>query len=276
MGHSMGASQAVAVATYHPRIFEALVLIDPAMTMTAGETIPAMIKYALSKPETFKSYEAAEKNVHKHPFFKRWHPAAKQKYIETAFHIEPTTLYPERDGTLKPKTSVFAETRGITRPNLQHAHVAKPPTTLQGYSIPDVDTSSPYTGPGYNPFSRQAYAWLGQLRPATQFILGKGSKVNPVSELEGRTNFTGSRVGGLGGVKAGNVKSVTVSGGHFLPMTNPEQTAEEAASWMAERIEKWRSAEKQFSGSFDQRDRAEKQALEPEVAKTFKNWDGKL
>ena len=276
IGHSMGGTQLVATATFHPRLFETVILIDPSLTMTVGETLPFMLKYALTKPETFDSRESMEKYVNKHPFFRAWTPEVKQRYIDTAFHDKPTTLYPRGEGVLKPKTHAFVEARGIGRPNLEHVAITKPANDFQRYTHPDVHTASPYTGPLYNTASRLGYTYLGALRPAAMFLLGRGSKINPQAELEERTNWTGTRSGGSGGVNAGNVKCVTIPGGHALPMTNPQGTADEVAAWIAERVRKLQLAEQKFLQQYNRRDRVQKQSFEPEVSKALKNWDGKL
>ncbi|KAF7185911.1 Abhydrolase domain-containing protein mpaH [Pseudocercospora fuligena] len=275
VGHSMGGTQAVATAHYHPRLFESVVLIDPPMTMKASKNVHAMIKFSLSKKESFKSREEAEQSVRKNPFFKSWKPAVMERYIDTAFHDAPTVLVPE-EGVTKPTTTVHQDILTLARPNLDHVAVASPVDNMQRYTHPDVDNASPYTGPLYNPHSRQAYTFLGSLRPAAQWILAKNSQIAPQDELEFRTNLTGSYAGGSGGVKAGNVESVTIRGGHFLPFTNPEGTAKEAADFLSRRLRVWREAEERFTRKMEGRSKKQRQKLSPEVERTLRNWDGKL
>ncbi|KAF7193496.1 Abhydrolase domain-containing protein mpaH [Pseudocercospora fuligena] len=258
VGHSMGGTQAVAASFYHPRIFEALVLMDPPMTMKYAPTLPQMLQFNMKKPEKFRSHEEASEFVQKSPFFKGWNKAVVQRYIKTAFHDGPTVLNPEPE-TVKLKTHPHAEAR-----------------TLR-YTHPDVHKDSPLTGPLYMPHTRQAYSFLGSLRPPVQFVLGKGSQICPKDEIEHRTKFRGTLPGGSGGIEAGNVESVIVKGGHFLPMTNPEGAAETVAKFLARRIEAWRKAEAAFMEKWSSQSIAEKQRLQPEEEKAytapFKPWN---
>lgn len=275
VGHSMGGTQAVAASFFHPRIFEALVLMDPPMTMKYAPTLPQMLQFNMRKPEKFRSHQEASKFVQKSPFFKGWDKAVVQRYIETAFHDGPTVLNPEPE-SVKLKTHPHAEARTLVRANVKHAWVVGDMTDDQRYTHPDVHKDSPLTGPLYMPHTRQAYGFLGSLRPPVQFVLGKGSQICPKEEIEHRVRFTGTLSGGSGGIDAGNVESVTVKGGHFLPMTNPQGAAEEVAGFLARRIEAWRKAEAAFMERWSSQSNAEKQRLQPEEEKAytgpFKPW----
>lgn len=274
IGHSMGGTQAMACAHYHPRLFEAMVMIDPSMTLRQAPTLHAMLEFSLARPDTFKTREKAEKYVLESPFFKAWDKTVRQRYIDTAFHDGPTVLNGE-SGVLKPITSAHQEVRTLTRPNLNHVGVAAPVDHKQRYTHPDVHKESPLTGPFYNSATRQGYFFLGTLRPPALFVLGKGSKICPPDELEHRTKYTGTKAGGSGGVAAGNVESVSIKGGHFLPMTNVKGTSEVTASFIAKRLGIWKETEAEFQQRWAAQSMAQRQRIQPEEENAMRRWDGK-
>ena len=269
----MGGAQAVAAAHFHPRLFEAAVFVDSPMTMMFSPTIAAMHNFIMSKPETFASKDEAIQFVRRHPFFKTWHKDALQRYIDTAFHDGGSSQHPA--GTVKFKTSPHAEARSNCRPNLNRLSVDGVLEGVDRYTHPDVHVRSPFTSPFYNPSTREAYAYLGSLRPPAQFILGKGSKIAPPGDTDLRTKFTGTQAGGSGGVDSGNVEEVIVPGGHFLPLTNPQGTAEAAAGFLAKRIRMLTEVEGQFSAAWYKRSLAEKQRLTREESEMYRSWNGK-
>lgn len=272
VGHSMGGTQAVAAAHYHPRLFESVVLLDPPMTFTFAHTIAGMMQFVLNKPEKFRSRAEVVKFVRKHPFFRAWKPEVLQRYMDSSFHSNPTVQH--SDEAVKPTTPNASEARGLGR------MVAEPVdwselTHIQRHDYPDAHTDSPLLGPIYNPHTRDGYMFLKTLRPRALFVLAQNSRICPPNELEDRTRITGTGPGGSGGVETGNVASVTVPGGHFFPMTNPEGSAQSIAEWLKNSLSKWRQTEDTFQQHWQARSKAEKQRLQPGTVETLKKWDGK-
>ncbi|CAF9907021.1 MAG: hypothetical protein GOMPHAMPRED_004998 [Gomphillus americanus] len=274
IGHSAGATQAVMTAHYHPRLFEAIIMIDPPMTMTVAETAGAIIKYALSKPSTFDTREAAADFVRKDPFFGKWEPEPLQRYIDHAFRESPTVLHPEPNKT-KPFTNVHLEIRGTVRPNMANIKPNRPFSDMERHNYPDISLQSPLVGPVYNPQTRDAYANLKTLRPTALFIHGEGSKIVPEDEKDHRVVITGTEVGGNGGEAAGNVTAVTIPGGHMLPQVNVTGTAVAAADWIGVWMGRFRKTEDLFASTQVQKTKREKQMMDQEVEQTLRKWDGK-
>nr|POE92329.1 abhydrolase domain-containing protein mpah [Quercus suber] len=271
LGHSMGATQAVGTAHFHPRLFEALVLIDPALTSSFAPTIGAMLGFAFSKPDAYASRQDAETAVRRNPLFKTWDPRVVQRYLDTAFHTAPTTAIP--DGRVKPKTTPAVEASSLTRANPDHLGVAHPLTDVERALHPNLDPAAPLTGPVQNPHTRIAWSWLPSLRPATFYLLGAGSQVCPRDELAARTQRTGIDVGGSGG--GARVAARTIPGGHFLPMTNVPGTADAVALWLADHIRWYRRREAELHALWAAQPRAQKQQLSPRTLRVLRDWDGK-
>lgn len=273
IGHSMGATQALATAHLHPRLFEGLIMIDPPISPSYAPTVKPLLQYALSRPETYKSRDQLDETICKLPLVKGWDQRAVQRYLETAFHTSPTTTQPNT--SIKPFTSKYVEAKTLVRPNTDHVGVQESLSDTQRAVYPNVDPDAPLTGPVYNAHSRIAWSYLPGLRPPALYLLGAGSRLSPLNELEERTNITGTGPGGSGGRVAGKVASVTIPGGHFLPMTNVEGTAEAVAEWIRKELERHRMTEKDLYGLWKRQTVAEKQKLEPPVEEMLKSWDGK-
>ncbi|KAK3678373.1 hypothetical protein LTR78_001670 [Recurvomyces mirabilis] len=274
IGHSMGASQLVAAAHFHPGLLDALVMVDPPIFMTRSPSTKAMLRYCFRKPEAYAPRQAAEEATRRSPFFKTWDKQVLQRFLETVWGDGPTVTVPD-DNSTKPTTPLHMQVRGLIKPNPDHITVAQPVDEDQRYTHPDIQPTAPVTWPFYSPHSQVAYRFLSTLRPPALFLLGEGSQLCDAEELVDRTNATGTAPGGSGGITAGRVKSVTIPGGHFLPMTNVAGTAEGTSRWLAEQIGQCQKREEAFKQRWEVKSLAEKQRLDGRVQEQLKNWDGR-
>lgn len=273
VGHSMGGTQAVATAHLHPRLFEAVVIIDAPISLSYAPSIGPMVKYALHRAETHDTREQAEQAIRKSPLFKGWDPRVVQRYIETAFHSGPTAAIP--NNTIKPITTKHVEASTLARANTEHVIHGLGTCEIQRALHPSLDPEAPLIGPVYNHQPRVAWSWLPSLRPSALFLHGEGSRVCRPDEVEERTRITGTAAGGSGGMAVGRVKTVTVAGGHFAPMTNVEGTAETVGQWLSDEIRFYRRREGMVVDAWREQEIAKKQRHEPAVEKTLKGWNGK-
>ncbi|KAF2717928.1 prolyl aminopeptidase-like protein [Polychaeton citri CBS 116435] len=271
VGHSMGGAQAVAVAHYHPRLFTSLVLIDPPMTGAWVRTTGLIIQVTVDKPQWFPSQQAAMEATRKNPFFKRWDKRAVQRYCETAWKKIGGG---EGSEAVSFTTSPQAELAHTVRAN-PNVIDNKSGSPEEQYLYPDVDWTTELSRPVYQPAIQKAFSFLPTLRPSALYIIGKGSQFTPPEVVEERTRITGSGVGGSGGVERGKVAQRVVTGGHFLPMTNPVETAKFAAEWLSADLTEWRRIESEWLERWHQKSLAEKQQQSPQVVKLFKQWNGK-
>ena len=163
----------------------------------------------------------------------------------------------------------------MVRPNIEHVGSNAPLSDVQRMSYPNVDSTAPLTGPVYNAHTRIAWSYLPSLRPPALYLLGAGSQLSPVDELEKRTSITGTGPGGSGGRIAARVASVTIPGGHFLPMTNIEGTAEAISNWLGHEIRLYRAREDEFNNLWGGKTVSEKQRLDERTERTLRAWDGR-
>lgn len=275
VAHSMGASQAVALAQYHPRLFTCLVLVDGALSIRGSRNIASMMKYSLGKPDAFPSRTAAEKAMFEAPIFLKWDRRVLRRYVETAFR-EGSSPGAGQDKVVALATPKHMEAASLVRPNPEQLNpAAEPLSAQQQYSHPDLDPGAELMAPAYNSPSRLAYSFLPSLRPSTLYINGKGSQIAPPETLHERTRVTGSGIGGSGGVECGRVCSVEVKGGHFLPMTNPSGTAVAVMDWLVPQLEEWKELEAAWAEQWSRKTLQQKQSLPPETVKLYQEWDGK-
>ncbi|UJO23410.1 Type I acyl-CoA thioesterase [Fulvia fulva] len=273
IGHSMGGVQAIGTSHLHPNLFDAVVMMDSPISLNYSPSLGAMVNYALGRVETYDTREQAEQAIRKSPVFEGWSKQALQRHIETAFHDSPTVAIPNRK--IKPTNTKHAEITSLTRPNVGHMGVSGELSDAQRAVHPDVDPKAPLTGPVYNPYPRQAWNLLPSLRPCALFVCGEGSRVCRTNEIEERQNLTGTAPGGSGGAAVGKVASVTVPGGHFMPMTNMDGTAEAIASWLRVEVDRYLKRRNEVVGTWMRKDLPEKQKLDVGVEKTLRSWDGK-
>ena len=65
---------------------------------------------------------------------------------------------------------------------------------------------------------------------------------------------TGIGVGGSGGAKEGRVKDVMLKGiGHLVPMEAVDDSAEHAARWLGQELQRWREEEAEWKKVVDSR-----------------------
>ena len=274
VGHSMGGTQAVGAAHMHPRLFEAVVIIDAPIGLGYAPSLKQMLQYAFHRPESHESREELEKAVSKSPLFKGWDPRVVRRYIETGFHSAATVTVP--NGKIKPKTRPHVEASTMVRANLDHHGINDGSLSdAERALFPNVNADAPLTSPVYSPYPREAYSFLPSLRPSALFLHAAGSLICRPEDVVERTRITGTATGGSGGEKAGKVKTVEVEGGHFAPMVKVEGTAECIAGWVGEQVKLWREKEREVVGEWEKNDMARKQRVDPEVERALTQWNGK-
>lgn len=286
VGHSMGGTQAVAAAHFHPRLFEALVLIDAPISLSHSPSTEQMMQYALRRPETHDSCEQAAGAVRRSPMFKEWDPRVVKRFIETAFHSKPTVTAP--NDKIKPTTTKHAEASTLVRSQIGKVHdsrknLSSAARTDGNPSSPSLDTTNPApsrptheTPHEVSTHPRLAWSYLPTLRPSVYFLHGTGSRVTRPDERPQRTAITGTAPGGSGGEAAGRVGSGEVEGGHFAPMTRPQGTAGVVGTWVAEEVGRWERREEGVRGAegWEGMGTAEKQRVGRGMGETWRRWEG--
>ncbi|KAI0058362.1 alpha/beta-hydrolase [Artomyces pyxidatus] len=113
LGHSYGGCSLTLAAHNHPKLFSALVLVDPVIIPVEFDRARRLHQYisgAIARRDTWPSREEAYRLLSASPFFGAWSPDVLKSYVEHALAVDPS-------GQVKLKCSgvqeaiVFSESR---------------------------------------------------------------------------------------------------------------------------------------------------------------------
>jgi pimeloyl-ACP methyl ester carboxylesterase len=235
MGQSWGGYPIVQAALYHPRLFTAIVPLEPFIGSGGGRT-PANFTYGVTflmahRRDKWPSLDTVRKSFLKNPYFAKFDKDVFEKVMENDFRHHP-------DGGVELITPKMQEVTTMIR---------KIPS-VHSTTGADVESQKEYLGlnnqlaiPG---FYRAEPGLIGleirKLSCAVLYMFGSES----VHMFEGlRVSLlkeTGTAPGASGGVKTGMVDSAIVSGsGHPMPLEKPRETAEAMVPWLNRRIRNW-------------------------------------
>lgn len=256
MGHSFGGAIIVNLAYMHPRLFSALVLIDPVISRAAvlsGPFMPFKTTMGASsgRRDIWPSRADAERSVRRNKFYATWDPRAVDKLIEYGYRACPTAVYPDRkDGEVTLTTTKHMECFTFYRPiNLGPRDPVTGKRTFDRRQVPDAGVYADEfpNFPWYQAAPPQTATRLGELRPATIWITGETSTVCTPQTNKERMELTGYGWGGSGGAKAGMVKEFVVEGtGHLVAMEKPKVVAAQAALYISQEMDRWRKEEEVY------------------------------
>lgn len=260
MGHSFGGAIIVNLAYMHPRLFTALVIIDPVIgrrgILSNGPVHALKVSLGASstRRDRWPSRADAERAVRRNKFYAAWDPRAVDKMLQWGYRACPTALYPEdkeeEGGAVTLTTTKHMECFTYYRPlNLGARDPATGKRAYDPRKVPDAgvfDAEFPDFG-WYQAAPQQTAARLGELRPGVLWIVGKDSNVcSPETNAE-RMELTGYGWGGSGGAKAGRVKEFVVDGtGHLVAMEKPTVVAARAGVYLGEEMGRWRREEEEY------------------------------
>lgn len=279
VAHSIGAAQLVTLSHFHPRLFSALVLIEP--TIDDKQRFPgsmnhiraAQMRNMIAREDHFDSLEEARTRLLNSKSYATWDPRCRERLAKHHL-IAASSAADEKAGV--PATSKAAELGLMMLPNL--ANVGKEGlqnmTPDERYTIPNFE---PDTEPRYPLYSRfelkEVWLHLYGLRPPALFLLGSKSPVQAREMAEARIRDTGTSVGGSGGVQHGMVKQSWIHGGtHTVPFEKPAEVAAEASAFLETMLLKWRREEERFFTEWGRLPAEKKRAVDPEHVEAILAW----
>jgi pimeloyl-ACP methyl ester carboxylesterase len=218
IGQSFGGYPVMQAALMHPRLFTALVALEPSIASRAssksggsnyhGATALAMAK----RRDTWESREAARIALLKNPYFAAFDPEVFEKVMKHDLRDAPTAECPRAVTLTTPKA---LEAGSLLRPD-------PPPTATGSERDPDFVPGTAAVLPGFYRTEPDRIQYkLQYLRPPVLYIFGTKSKMsyNGVF-LQGLVEATGTGRGGSGGAAAGMVEGVWVEGESILPLVD--------------------------------------------------------
>lgn len=89
IGHSFGGCGSAMALSALPSLFEGLALVDPVMVPASVDRtaeIRALTISATGRTSRWPSRQDADSALAAHPFFKRWHPAVRTRYVQLGLY----------------------------------------------------------------------------------------------------------------------------------------------------------------------------------------------
>ncbi|KAI4169505.1 MAG: hypothetical protein LQ343_005645 [Gyalolechia ehrenbergii] len=242
IGQSWGAITVSMLAVWHPRLFSAIVPIEPMFGEDYHSSLPEDHKSKMqarrtasllvNRRDTWPSREVARDHLLANPYYRSFDPRVFDRVMKYDLRNLPSDDQISRAVTLTtPKTM---ETYTILR--------ADPP--LSGFpEAPDHKTKAVRDTivPGfYHGEKSQHLESLQYLLPSVLYVWGTLSGYANTEYSRDIFRRTGTGLGGNGGVVSGKVTETLVEGVHHaIPLERPAAAAKAIAPWLKQQIITW-------------------------------------
>lgn len=272
IGHSVGGAQLAFLSMFHPRLFQALIFIDPTIqTENPGKGFMAASTF---RRDTWPSRQAAREKFAGSKFYKAWDPRVFDKWMEYGLRDAPAPIAPDQDSPETPvtlSTTVSQEVFLYQRPKyLGHSELAWQENKLEYGDIHPDDDEQDYLF--YRPEPAQIFRRLPELYPSVLYVFGTKSPFSTPELRRKKMQTTGAGVGGSGGHTSGRVEEILVEGSHMVPLENVNKTAEAIADFSRRKIDQWKARAKEEKQQWLQRTYPERSSLDDQ----WKDKIGKL
>lgn len=254
IGHSVGGAQLAQLALMHPRLLQALVLVDP--VIQTENPAKSFIVPSTYRRDLWPSREVAMEKFGASNFYQAWDKRVLEKWVEYGLQELPTAAYPDtpEQGTrpVTLSTPVPQECFMYLRPK----YYGNPMVSLDQDRLEygdihpdDIDPEDPF----YRPEPAKLFRQLPEIKPPVLYVFGERSEVATPDLRREKLERTGVGVGGSGGKQDKRVEEVVLDTGHLVPMEKTKETASAVAPFALQRVEQW----------------------EAEVARRLQMWAGK-
>ncbi|KAL8914936.1 MAG: hypothetical protein Q9171_000563 [Xanthocarpia ochracea] len=242
IAQSWGAAAISLLAVWHPRLFSAIVLMEPMFGLPYRadvedkDRVNMEIKRAtqlfMNRKDTWSSREAARKHLHANPYYGSFDPRVFERVIK--HDLRDIASGSENSSAVTLTTPKTMELYTILR--------ADPP--LSGFpEAPDyrTKTANDVIVPGFYRGERSYIIEnLQYLLPPTLFLWGKLSGYANSDYSNHLLRRTGIGLGGNGGFALGKVTEAILQGAHHpIPLEKPAAAAHIIVPWLNKQISIW-------------------------------------
>lgn len=240
IGHSVGGAQLAYLSLFHPRLFQALVLIDPTIqTENPGKAFAAASTF---RRDVWSSRSFAREKFAASKFYSTWDRRAFDKWIEYGLKdVAITNTADQKPLAEQPvtlSTAVSQEVFLYQRPKYHQELDQTWHENKTDYSDLHPDDDEPEY-PFYRPEPAQVFRRLPELYPPVLYIFGAKSPVSTTELRQKKLEATGTGIGGSGGQKHSQVEEVVLDCGHMVPFEKVEETADAISRFSTLRINQW-------------------------------------
>ena len=243
IAQSWGAAAISMLAVWHPRLFSAIVLMEPMFGLPyrpdvededrVNMEIRRTIQLVVNRKDTWPSREAARKHLHANPYYGSFDPRVFERVIQ--HDLRDIASGSENSSAVTLTTPKTMELYTILR--------ADPP--LPGFpEAPDyrTRTANDVIVPGFYRGERSyIIETLQYLLPPTLFLWGKLSGYANSDYSNHLLRRTGIGLGGSGGFALGKVTEAILQGAHHpIPLEKPAAAAHIIVPWLNKQISVWK------------------------------------
>ncbi|KAL8695852.1 MAG: hypothetical protein Q9201_007934 [Fulgogasparrea decipioides] len=245
IGQSWGCVTLSMLAVWHPRLFSAIVSIEPMFGLAytpdleekprAKMAIKRAVSLLVNRRETWPSREAAMEHLLANPYYGAFDPRVFERVIK----------YDLRDVPSKSEDKSSSQAVTLTTPKTMETYtIIRPDPPLSGFpEAPDYKTrtSQDVIVPGFYRGERTYFTHqLQYLLPPILYLWGTLSGYANTDYSNYILRQTGIGLGGSGGVASGKVCEAFVEGAHHpIPLEKPAAAAKVIAPWLREQIRTW-------------------------------------
>ncbi|KAL8730511.1 MAG: hypothetical protein Q9181_004638 [Wetmoreana brouardii] len=242
IGQSWGGVTLGMLAVWHPRLFSAIVSMEPMFGKAyleekagAKMAIKRTASLLVNRKDTWPSREAARKHLLVNPFYTNFDPRVFERVIKYNLRVVPSES--KRNNSSSAVTLRMPQT-------METYTILRPGPPLSGFpEAPDyrTRTSQDVIVPGFYRGERTYFTHqLQYLLPPILYLWGTLSEYVNTDYSNYILQQTGIGLGGSGGVASGKVSEALVEGAHHpIPLEKPAAAAQAIAPWLRKQMKMW-------------------------------------
>ncbi|PYH28359.1 alpha/beta hydrolase [Aspergillus neoniger CBS 115656] len=259
IAHSAGAFALVNLCLIHPRLFQAVVLIEPPITRPVtrlrnkklynhSTLLRPHLQFSVHRRENWPSREAAAESFRRKAFYQTWDPRAFERLVTYGLRNDSrkSSAHEKNNQSTRPtavtlSTPLAQELASFGRPYHDlPAPDAGPNDIRNRLTHPDLDPELLTSIPFYRPEITALFSRLPYLRPSVLYIFGSESHISLPELRSDKLQVTGVATGGSGGAVPGRVREVVMKGySHQVTFEAVNECADEIARWLVCESRRW-------------------------------------